>query len=289
MHFCGAKDFISMQQARLSDWRQIPKGLLNLIILNLLFFLAQQTFTVSADGFSITHTFSLHSVNSGHFKIWQIVTYMFCHESLTHLLGNMLVLWFFSYRFENLCGTNKYLLVYFISGIGAAILHLGLCYWQHQNIVELVDAFNIAPTHARYHAVYQKFLSSETYNNGYADMMALDKSWMNTATREEFIIEAKIYLNDLVMTSKAGFTLGASGAVCGVMAAYAYLFPNDIVSPMVPIPLKILVPIGLILAIYFGAFYNKASGIAHFAHAGGIIFGFITIVLINRFNKSSFY
>jgi membrane associated rhomboid family serine protease len=277
-----------MTEVKLSHWKKFPPAILNIIIINVIVFVAQQMMVGDGNS-SLTNTLSLHYFKADGFRWWQLFTHWFCHGSVQHLLGNMVVLWLFGQKIENLMGTQKFIIIYIASGIGATLLHLGLLHYEYMQLQGLVNAFQLSPTQPRFHAIFKQFLNSEVYNNNYREALNLDASWLNDPFNNQFTSEAKEITSLFLANAKTGITLGASGAVCGVMAAFGYLFPNDRVYGYLPFGIKYILPLILIAEIYYGAFYSAGSNIAHFAHAGGIIFGVIAVWIFNKFNRKHFY
>jgi membrane associated rhomboid family serine protease len=85
--------------------------------------------------------------------------------------------------------------------------------------------------------------------------------------------------------------VGASGAIMGLFAAYAYLFPNtELIIFPIPVPVKAKYAVAIMAAFdLFGGVYPSGSNIAHFAHLGGLVMGFILVIYWNRTNKKTFY
>jgi len=221
----------------------IPPVIKNLIIINVLVWLAELTF---GEGF--VSALSLHFYKSPEFGIWQLITYMFLHspQMLTHILFNMFGLWMFGSTLENLWGSKRFILFYFICGIGAALMQMAA------SAIEMNILMN--------NLAQGKILQAEFIERG-----------------------QDIY---------NGIALGASGAVMGVFAGFAYTFPNTPLFIMfIPIPIKAkYVMIGLILIDLFGGINPKyGGGVAHFAHVGGALIGFILVITMNRTNRRNFY
>ena len=224
-------------------FQAIPPVVKNLIIVNVLVWLAELTF---GEGF--ISALSLHFYKSPEFGIWQLITYMFLHspQMFTHILFNMFALWMFGSTLENLWGSKRFILFYFICGIGAALMQMA------SSAIEM----NILMSNFAQGKILQA----------------------------EFIERGRDIYN--------GIALGASGAVMGVFAGFAYTFPNTPLFIMfIPIPIKAkYVIIGLILIDLFGGINPRyGGGVAHFAHVGGALIGFILVFTMNRTNRRTFY
>ena len=188
--------------------------------------------------FMLEH-FALFFPTSHFFKPWQVITHMFMHGNFTHLLFNMYALWMFGSVLEQLWGPKKFLLYFFVTGLGAAALHMGVQWITISSLAHKIAA------------------------NGPDTMAAL--------SRYRMMVNVP--------------TVGASGAVYGILLAYGMLFPNnELRIILTPIALKakyfviIFAVIELILGLVGG------GNVAHFAHLGGMIFGFF---LIRRWKKKN--
>jgi membrane associated rhomboid family serine protease len=226
-----------------------PPVVKNLIIINALVFVAQ---LVLDSQYQLTQLFALHPVDSPEFKPYQIATHMFTHspQLLFHILFNMLTLWMFGRVLENYWGGKRFLFFYLISGVGAAACHL------------LVQ-----------HIQYDPKLMNDIYEAYYAD---------DQATAQALI-------------QQAGFlapAVGASGAIMGVMAAFAYTFPNtELYIMFIPFPVKAKwAVIGLACIDLFGGVASiSGDNIAHFAHLGGALTGFLLVLYWNKTNRRSLF
>jgi membrane associated rhomboid family serine protease len=130
-----------MSQFRFTRPDRFPPVIKNLLIINVLIFLAQKT--IGANSYTISNLFALHDVHSVFFKPYQLITYMFLHGGIDHLLFNMLALWMFGSVLENYWGAKRFLQYYIICGLGAGLLHLGVLYLEMEPVME---AFRTFPT-----------------------------------------------------------------------------------------------------------------------------------------------
>ncbi|MBC8266095.1 MAG: rhomboid family intramembrane serine protease [Flavobacteriales bacterium] len=231
---------------RPSSFRHLPEVVKNLLIINGLFFLA--TITLGRMGFDMYRFFGLHQFQSADFMPHQLVTHLFMHGNFTHLFFNMFALWMFGKVLENVWGAKKFLIYYMITGLGAAAIHLGVSQYQ---IFELA--------------------------NGIPEILELAKEGLYNRSNPN-----SLKLTQLIHTP----TVGASGAVFGVLLAFGMLFPNALlyIYFAFPIKAKYFVIIYGLLELYAGISNNPADNVAHFAHLGGMIFGFL---LIKYWRKSS--
>ncbi len=226
-----------------------PPVVKNLIIINVLVFLAQIAFE---NQYHLSDKLALAPVDTPDFHPYQIFTHMFAHstEMYAHILFNMFALWMFGRILENVWGPKRFLFFYLASGIGAAACHL------------LVQHLRYDPVIVRQLEIAISMHDQDTIN---------------------------------ALRPHAGFlasALGASGAIMGLFAAFAYLFPNtELIFLFIPFPIKakwmVLIMVGLDL---FGGISNvTGDNVAHFAHLGGAITGFIIVLIWNKTNRRTLY
>ncbi|HRG25003.1 MAG TPA: rhomboid family intramembrane serine protease [Chitinophagaceae bacterium] len=236
-----------MADFRFSSPFQFPPVVKNLMIINVLVFLTQNIVGQREEGL-VENWFALHDLHSEFFKPHQLITHMFMHGSFAHLFFNMFGLWMFGVAIEHRYGAKRFLQFYIISGLGAALLHLGVLYVEIEPMMKIYRALP-----------------------------------------EDQQIE--------LMNTPAFFyklnaaTLGASGAVFGCLAAFGYLYPNSIIMINFLLPMKakwlVLIYAGMELLL---AFRNSAGDtVAHFAHLGGALTGFLLVYFWNKRNRRTFY
>lgn len=236
--------------------RNLPEVVKNLLIINILMFLGIMVFPQYKD------MLALHNIGSELFMPHQLVTHIFMHGNFTHLLFNMFALGMFGSSLEKVWGGKKFLIVYFVSAIGALILQLLFNYYNYSSALQdfspsqLDEIFEIA--------------SSGIY---YPDSQGYLLSAVNA-----------VLMNDIGM-------VGASGAIMGLLAAFAYLFPNtELMLIFLPIPIKAkyFIPFYMLVELFLGVNNFQWDNIAHFAHLGGAIAGFLLVYFWNK-NRDNFY
>ncbi|HEX8333617.1 MAG TPA: rhomboid family intramembrane serine protease [Segetibacter sp.] len=274
-----------MTEFRPSRFEILPLIIKNLLIVNVLFFLAQKT--VGLQGFFNMEDFlALHHVKSPLFKPWQLVTHMFLHGNLMHLIGNMFALWMFGSVLENLWGPKRFLTFYFICGIGAALLHLAFLWYSYNPLLQDFMQLKQRPSPELIAIFYQNYglFQDATATN-------LVNNYLREPSNTLYLDQALSYISDVTYRAISTATLGASGGVFGVLAAFVYLFPNTYIYLYFFVPVKAK----WIGAIYFGieiyyAWQNSAGdNVARWAHIGGAIVGFILVLTWNRKNRKRFY
>ena len=238
-----------------SIFRNMTPVVKNILLLNILMFLAQNLFP------QYTQNLELYPIVSENFKPWQLATHFFMHANMMHIFFNMLIVVMFGVPLERIWGPQKFLKYYLITAMGAAGLHLLVGYLRFlslsQNLPEDV--------------VYQVLHEGVTLlPNG-----------------QNYIDPNLAYLNIVANVP----VIGASGAVFGLLVAFGYLFPNTqlfLLFPPVPIKAKYFVLAYTLIELWLGFANNPHDNVAHFAHLGGAIAGFILLVIWQR-NKTSFY
>jgi membrane associated rhomboid family serine protease len=241
----------------------------NLLILNVVIFLLQDLSP------NIVNWFALHPVMSSGFKPHQFVSYMFLHGNFGHLFSNMLGLFFFGPLLEqHVLGTKRFIIFYFVTGIGAGFLYAIINYIEMYQLSHAVD-------------LYTQFPSPDAFLD-FITRFAPDMKQGALGFLNEFEDQPKnvSYINDSVGFVKRLYQermsvpmLGASGAIFGIIAAFGLIFPNmEMMLLFFPIPIKAkyFVTFYALYELYAGV-YIKDSGVAHFAHIGGMIFAYILL------------
>lgn len=240
---------MSYEQYRPNKFSYLPLVVKNLLIINGLFFLATLVLKEQF-GIDLEERLGLHYPSSPAFRPYQIVTYMFMHGSFMHVFFNMFALWMFGNTLENLWGSKRFLTYYMITGIGAAVIQL------------LVTYLRLAP-------LYSQISSPEELN------LIMTKGYDILQSGQNFINPVDGQINILINSA----TIGASGAVFGILLAFGMLFPNTMLYIYFAIPIKAKWFVILYGAVeLFSGIANSADdNVAHFAHLGGMLFGFIMI------------
>lgn len=238
---------------------------LNLLIINILVYIIA---LVSAQsGSNLGSYLSAHYFNVPTFEPYQIVTHMFMHDlmGIRHILFNMLILVMFGNHLERVWGAKRFFIFYFASGIGALVLY---------NIIGMIEVHQIQE------ALIADGYQIDVVNEWIKGDMEL---YPNSA-------ESQALLNRYGFYSFSSMA-GASGALFGVMAAFAILFPNtELYLFFIPFPIKAKYLIGgYILFEIYNSIYQPDDHIAHLAHVGGAIVGTAFVLYWRRFDKQNFY
>jgi membrane associated rhomboid family serine protease len=246
----------------------------NLLIANVAVYLMQLLFS----GLDVTGLLSLWNFGSVNFAPYQLFTYMFAHSpnGFMHLLFNMMGLIFLGPLLEQFWGSNRFIIFYMVTGIGAGLFYSGIKFVQNQQLKADVEAYVSDPNPD----AFNYFVSEHRRKipNSVWDFVE-DFSRNPESERHKVysVTWVKSYYNSKLNNS---YMLGASGAVYGILMAFGLLFPNlqlMLIFPPIPIKAKYLVLILGGLAIYSGFNNNPGDNVAHFAHLGGMIWAFIMI------------
>jgi membrane associated rhomboid family serine protease len=253
-----------MQQFQPRGFSFLPVVVKNLLIINGIFFLATIVFdrTLHTDLIDIL---GLHYISSEKFQPYQFITYMFMHGSLGHIFFNMFAVWMFGSAIENLWGPKRFLIYYLITGIGAALIHYTIVYFELRPVISVLDAYINDPS---------------SVNLANLQQLSLLKISGIPNLSEVLEIKSQI-LNQPVI-------VGASGALFGLLLAFGMMFPNSVIYLYFAIPVKakwFVIGYGAI-ELFSGVSKFSGDNVAHFAHLGGMLFGFLLIKLwkIKRIN-----
>lgn len=228
------------------SWRTVPPVTQNLIIVNVILWAVEMLFP--RFGVTMLDKLGLHMIGSDLFNPIQIITYMFLHDShsFLHILFNMFTLWMFGRILEQVWGSKRYFMFYMVCGIGAALVQeaVWLLTFKHEYIAAIAPLNGLTYDHM-----------AEIVNNAVA----------SGDTQ---------FLHGIAQMKSQFVTIGASGAIFGLLLGFAMTFPN---VPMylffipVPIKAKYLVIGYAVLEFFLGI--GGGGTIAHFAHLGGMLFG----------------
>lgn len=227
-----------MSNFQFTRFNYLPPAIKNLLILNGLVFLATVAFP------DLIYKLGLYYPASPNFQPYQIVTHLFTHGDFGHVFFNMFALWMFGSVLENVWGPKRFLIFYFVTGLGAAALHMGVNAYQIYEIAGTVNPMSMS---------FSEFEAKKIF-------------------------------------SFMGPTVGASGSVYGILIAFGMLFPNTLlyIYFLLPVKAKYVVIILIAIELYLGFINSPTDNVAHFAHLGGALFGFLLIKYWGK-NKRRFY
>ena len=231
--------------------RSIPETIKQLIIINVIFYFGSQFL-----GDLSYDILALHYFENDKFLISQLLTHMFMHGSPSHILFNMFGLWMFGSPLEQMWGRQKFLFFYFSAGLGAAALQMLVYNINVQTLYDVIELNNLSLSDP---GMLLNYMSQNDYNQA--------------------------------ISSFNSVMVGASGAIYGVLVAFAFSFPNSklmLLFPPIPIKAKYFVPLLILMDLFFGLSSFSIGSIAHFAHIGGALIGLVMVLYWkkNQFNSN---
>ena len=228
--------------------RNITETVKHLLIINVIFFIA-----TLALGDIVYDLFALHYPSNPKFQYWQPLTHMFMHGNFTHIFFNMFGLYMFGTPIEQMWGRKKFIFFYLSTGFGAAALQLGLYYFQVSGVSDLLSEQGLTGS--------QIGMFFEKRDISYSIIEQIGRETLRSG-----------------LSAYESVMVGASGALYGVLVAFAFLFPNArlmLLFPPIPVKAKVLVPLLILGDLFFGFTSYSIGPIAHFAHVGGAVTGLI--------------
>ncbi|MDH3697894.1 MAG: rhomboid family intramembrane serine protease [Flavobacteriaceae bacterium] len=222
----------------------------HLLIINILFFVATALY-----GDQMYQWFSLWFPEHENWRYWQVISHMFMHGGLMHILFNMYALWAFGSPLERMWGRKKFLFFYFSAGLGAALIHTGVNYYYFNQGIEALVNSGLTETRLI------EILGEGKYS----------PDWYREASQSTI---------DNFLGAYNTPAVGASGAIYGILVAFGMSYPNSelfLIFLPIPIKAKYFIPVLVGLDLFSGVtgYPIFGSGIAHFAHVGGALFGFL--------------
>ncbi|TAF47436.1 MAG: rhomboid family intramembrane serine protease [Sphingobacteriales bacterium] len=251
-----------------------PPVVKNLLIINGIMFLATYVFGNSL-GINLNQYLALYAFNSDSFRIWQLVTHLFMHGDMWHIFGNMLALWMFGASLENLWGSKRFLNYYILTGIGAAIFHLSIRTIELNKAADKLNTYTSAPSIQH----FEDYINQQVTAIYQPDFLKVLSIWEANPNNIEAKNNSIAIATELYQTDLNSPTIGASGAVFGILLAFGMLFPNVMIYVyfFLPIKAKYFVILYSAFELFNGFANNPGDNVAHFAHLGGMIIGFLLI------------
>ena len=228
-----------------------PKLIKHLIIINIIMFLATQAMPDK-----MIELFAMHFPLNPQFRIWQVITHIFMHDGVMHIAFNMYALWAFGSPLYRIWGEKRFLIFYFVAGLAAVALQTGVYYYVFTQGYDQLVAQGVSQ-HQIFQALNDGTLRYSAIGNTYASVM-----------------------------------LGASGAIYGLLVAFAFYFPNaELMLIFIPFPIKAkyFVPLLVLGDIFLGISNSINLPIAHFAHVGGALAGFMMMKLWSKYKHERWY
>jgi membrane associated rhomboid family serine protease len=234
--------------------------------------------------FQLHEHLALYNFQSENFALYQFITYLFVHAGFLHLFLNMFILWIFGSALEIVWNSRKFLFYFFFTGAGAALLHLIISTVLINQLQSQVKEYAENPTYNNYAAFVEDEIGDDQRQIAYLpkvhrEMLELKEIWAEEPQAPEFREKSKNLVQGFLNFQIDMPSVGASGAVFGILLAFGMLFPNNLVYIyfMFPMKAKYFVILLGALELYLGVFQD--SNVANFAHLGGMVFGFILLKL----------
>ncbi len=311
-----------MTEFRPGRFSILPLVVKNLIIINVIMVLAQfviyKTF-----GYNLADVLGLHYFRSHLFRPWQLITHMFMHgaandldATLLHIFSNMFALWMFGSILENLWGPKRFLTFYLICGIGASLCHMGVLALQYEPIITAYNNYQQNPTLDHFIRFWEHHNRPGAASSTMLNLQDLLDKWSQEPGSTRYANLSKSYMYDYVYgydprgahpadVARLPFlhpsahvdgildeaTVGASGAVFGVLFAFGFLFPNTLLYFyfLFPIKAKWAVAGYAVFELYSGIRNSAGDNVAHFAHLGGMVVAFVLLKIWNRRYRDRFF
>ncbi len=243
----------------------ITDAVKNLLIINVLMFIGTMAI---GNGETFYQWFALYFPKNPMFQPWQVLTHMFMHGSVTHILFNMFALWMFGTAVEQIFGWKKFLVFYLLSGFGAAIIQVAFLYFQYNSgLTTLIESgFS--------HTDIVSVLSEGKYNTGWVSILGDNFDGFVSAFNSTMV--------------------GASGAIMGVLVAFGMLFPESklmLIFLPIPIKAKYFIPAIIALDLFSGLTGQSIfspSNTAYMAHVGGALTGFLLMYFWKKNEKDKY-
>lgn len=252
---------------------QLTPVVKNLLIINVAVFIGTMLLDVYAEAI---HFFALYYIGSDNFRAWQFVTYMFLHGDTMHLFGNMIGLAVFGPWLEELWGSPRFLQYYLITGLGAAVLFMGVDFIEHRSLQQDVNTFLSDPSPELYVEVVQ-----DHFARFYPELRSLADRYYESPEDVGIEQNARQTVQQLYELELNIPMLGASGAIFGLLLAVGLLFPHRRIMLLIPpIPMRVRVFVFLYGALEVYLLLKRAptDNVAHMAHLGGMLVGYLLLM-----------
>ena len=262
-------------------FRNITPVVQNLLLINIVVFI-MANFALPV----LNEWFALYYIQSPLFKPFQFLTYMFMHADFWHLFSNMFGLLVFGPLLEQFLGPKKLFTLWMVCGVGAGVLYSGYTMYQYVNLEEKVLTFESNPDPEYFNKLVLE-------NRGYFDPSVFDFVDQFSRNPEDpmYIERAEKTLDAILQLHANQPMVGASGALFGILVAFAMLFPNTqlfLLFPPMPVKAKYLVLFYGLYTVYNVFLNSPTDNVAHFAHLSGLVIG-AALVYNWKKDRNTFY
>ena len=261
-------------------FRRLTPVAKNILIINVAILLISSVMNLPLNDW-----FGLRVVYSSAFAPYQFFTYMWLHGGIWHLFGNMIAVFFFAPMLEMVWGSKRFLIFYLVCGIGAGVLYGAADAIEKLPLKKGAEAYMDNPSPE----AFEKFIiDNKSFINLARGSELLDLYYDNPAYEQETVAAVRSIYQGVVTN---GTMVGASGAVFGILFAFAFLFPNtELYLLFLPVPIK-----AKYLVFFYGMYelyseFNRMPGdnVAHLAHLSGMLIAFV-LLKIWKNDTSRFY
>jgi membrane associated rhomboid family serine protease len=242
----------------------------NLLLINLAIFIIPGFM-----GLDFVDLLGLRYINSEKFQPHQIITHMFMHGGFGHLFSNMLALFIFGPMLERYLGTQRFFVFYMICGLGAGILYSTVNFVEMRQLEKEAERY-IENPNAEDFSLFISKNAEHVYKQWYGFIDRFE----DNPTNKALINESVERVNYLVKSQANVPMIGASGAVFGILLAFAFIFPNlqlFLLFPPIPVKAKYLVGFYGIYSLFAVIQPTAGDNVAHWAHLGGMIIGYFVL------------
>lgn len=256
----------------------------NILLANVVIFLIQSLLRLP-----LSSLFGLRVVFAEDFAPYQFLTYMWIHGSFGHLLGNMIAVFIFGPLLEQTWGSKRFMTFYLITGIGAAAIYGGVDFIEKRQIKLDTEAYLANPNPESFSLFIMEHKSPYFKLNVLAK--EADEFYEHPEDRQ-YISRSRSIVSSMFEQTVNVPMVGASGAVFGILMAFAMLFPNMqlmLLIPPIPIRAKYLVFLYAMFEIYSEITRSPSDNVAHLAHIGGMVIAFILLKFFWNNSNQRYY
>ena len=255
----------------------------NLLIINIAVFALPHLLSGLFGGNMLTALLGLYHWDSVLFQPYQFVTYMFMHSDFEHILMNMFGLFMFGPLLETVWGPKRFFIFYMVCGLGAGALYAGINGYELTQMKQDVVTYHTQPNPDHFNSFLNK------YDRGaVGTTLSFVNAFAEAPESAELQADSEWYVQQIFQRRVNTPMIGASGAIFGILIAFALLFPNTelmLLFPPIPIKAKYLVGAYGAYELYKGIVRAPDDNVAHYAHLGGMLFGFILVMLWRNTTK----
>lgn len=284
---------MSYQEFRPSRFQILPPVVKNILIISGILFLATELLKAKTT-IDLTDYLGLHYYSSDLFKPHQFITYIFMHGNFSHIFFNMFAVWTFGSVLENVWGAKRFIIFYLITGMGAALIQYIVYYFEvepvSQMLSQLINETDVEKFTNFFNSGGLNGLVSPSLIDQFPQFVENYNHALTTDTSHAVYLAHEFLAQVQTQYLNAHVIVGASGSLFGLLLAFGMMFPNTYLNVyfFVPVKAKYLVMIYGAFELLSGIANQAGDNVAHFAHLGGMLFGFFMIILWRK-NRTNFY